>query len=142
MGTLAAPPAEQHGDPRQVMWEIYKTMRERGEIGLKALAPPEGHFQHRINELEAEIAALKAGSAPGSAPALPDVPMVVERGPAPAGTVVPLPPKLSSAPVSARTAADPPQYDYNREQGWKDYVEADGTIRSTPRGRGHYWRPV
>jgi hypothetical protein len=31
---------------------------------------------------------------------------------------------------------------YNREQGWKDYVEADGTIRSTPRGRGHYWGPV
>ena len=52
-------PAEQHGDPRQVMWEIYKTMRERGEIGLKAL-PPEGDFQHRIDELEAENEPLKA----------------------------------------------------------------------------------
>jgi hypothetical protein len=29
-----------HADPRQVMWEIYKQMRERGELGLKALAPP------------------------------------------------------------------------------------------------------
>jgi hypothetical protein len=135
-------PEANHPDPREEMWRIYKQMRERGEIGLKALAPPEDHFQHRINELEAEIAALKAGSAPGSALALPDVPMVVERGPAPAGNVVPLPPKLSSAPVSARTAADPLQYDYNREQDWKDYVEADDTIRSTPRGRGHYWGPV
>ena len=30
----------EHADPRQVMWEIYKQMRERGELGLKALAPP------------------------------------------------------------------------------------------------------
>jgi hypothetical protein len=35
-----------------------------------------------------------------------------------------------------------PAYDYSREQGWKDYVEPDGTIRTTPRGRGHYWGPV
>lgn len=31
---------ERGDDPRQVMWEIYRTMRERGELGLKALAPP------------------------------------------------------------------------------------------------------
>jgi hypothetical protein len=31
---------QEHADPRQVMWEIYKQMRERGELGLKALAPP------------------------------------------------------------------------------------------------------
>src|SRR5580704_1553020 len=43
---LAAPPSEPHGDPREVMWEIYKQMRERGEIGLKA-PPPEGDSQHR-----------------------------------------------------------------------------------------------
>jgi hypothetical protein len=55
---LATPPAEQHGDPRQVMWEIYKTMRERGEIGLKALTP-EGRHQHRIEELEAENERLR-----------------------------------------------------------------------------------
>jgi hypothetical protein len=57
---LATPPAEhEHGDPRQVMWEIYKQMRERGEIGLKAL-PSEGDSQHRIDELEAENERLKA----------------------------------------------------------------------------------
>jgi hypothetical protein len=55
----APPPDESHGDPRQVMWEIYKTMRERGEIGLKAL-PSEGDSQHRIAELEAENERLRA----------------------------------------------------------------------------------
>jgi hypothetical protein len=88
---LAAPPPEHRADPRQVMWQIYKQMRERGEINLKPL-PPEDHFQHRIAELEAENAALKSekhspgarqmlcnDAAPGSAPALLDVPMVVER---------------------------------------------------------------
>src|SRR6202047_105388 len=30
-------PESQREDPREVMWQLYKTMRERGEIGLKAL---------------------------------------------------------------------------------------------------------
>jgi hypothetical protein len=103
---LAAPPPESREDPRQVMWEIYKQMRERGEIGLKAL-PPEGGHQHRIDELEAEIERLKARLAGGLAPAPPDVPMLVESVPAPAGgNVVPLPrpnpPAASAAPLAAR----------------------------------------
>jgi hypothetical protein len=127
---LESPPTRD--DPREVMFKIYMEMRERGEV------PPEGHFRHRINELEAEVAALKAGSAP----ALPDVPTVVERVPRAGANVVPLsrsnPPAAPAAPQSSAA----PQYDYSREQGWKDYVEADGTIRPTPRGRGHYWGPV
>ena len=51
-------PESQREDPRQAMWEIYKTMRERGELSLKAL--PEGDSQHRIDELEAEVARLRA----------------------------------------------------------------------------------
>ena len=63
---LATPPSEQHGDPRQVMWEIYRQMRERGEV------PPEGWHQHRIDALAAEIAALRAQLVgAGLAPALP-----------------------------------------------------------------------
>jgi hypothetical protein len=120
---LAAPPSVQREDPREVMFKIYMEMRERGEV------PPEGHFQHRINELEAEVAALKAGSAP----ALPDVATLVERMPAPAGNVVPLP-KPPSAPVSARAAADPPQYDYNREQGLIDTIEHEGYLWLGQRG--------
>jgi hypothetical protein len=52
-------PESQREDPRQVMWEIYKQMRERGEISLKVLPPDDGHFQHRIAELEAENERLR-----------------------------------------------------------------------------------
>jgi hypothetical protein len=64
---LATPPSDEthHQDPREVMFKIYMEMRERGEV------PPEGHFQHRINELELENERLRAQIAGG----LPDVPM-------------------------------------------------------------------
>jgi hypothetical protein len=39
----------------------------------------------------------------------------------------------SGAPVSA--TAPTASYDYNREQSWKNFVNADGSIRSRPRGR-------
>jgi hypothetical protein len=61
-------PESSREDPRQVMWEIYKQMRERGELSLRPL-PPEDHFR----ELEAENARLKAQLAGGPAPALPMV---------------------------------------------------------------------
>jgi hypothetical protein len=54
-------PESQHEDPRQVMWEIYRTMRERGEINLK----PEAGLHLRIDELEGEVAALRAKLAGG-----------------------------------------------------------------------------
>src|ERR1700680_2489813 len=38
-------PVSQREDPRQVMWQIYKTMRERGEIDLK---PDEDWYQGRV----------------------------------------------------------------------------------------------
>lgn len=38
---------QDHADPRQVMWEIYKTMRERGELGLKALPPVKANGSNR-----------------------------------------------------------------------------------------------
>jgi hypothetical protein len=131
-------PAEQHGDPRLVMWQLYKQMRERGEIGLKAL-PPEGGHQHRINELEAENERLKARLA-GETSEHSDVPTVVERVPTPAGNVVPLARNPSPAPPAAPAA---PQYDYNKERGWRDHVLPTGEITPTPFGSGrHYWGPV
>ena len=133
---LATPPAEQHGDPRQVMWEIYKTMRERGELSLREI-PDEGLMQAKINEQAAEIERLKAQLAGGLAPVPSDAPMLVESVPAPAGgNVVPLP---RPNPPAASAA---PQYDYNANQDWKNFVDPDGSIRPTPRGRGHYWGPV
>jgi hypothetical protein len=59
-GRALPEPEQDHTDPRQVLWEIYKTMRERGEINLK----PEAGLHLRIAELEGEIAALKGGAPP------------------------------------------------------------------------------
>src|ERR1700730_18234011 len=52
---LREPAAGPREDPRQVMWEIYKQMRERGEIDLRS---DEGWYQARIATLEAEIIVL------------------------------------------------------------------------------------
>ena len=64
---VSAPERDNHPDPREVMFKIYMEMRSRGEV------PPEGHFQHRIGELEHENERLRdqlVGA--GLAPALPD----------------------------------------------------------------------
>ena len=89
-------------DPRQIMWETYVGMRRRGEI-----AGPEYSRDaalKRIAELEAEIAALRAG-----APA-PDEPTLASPLP---DNVVPLPrptnAPASSPPASAAPAAPQPQ---------------------------------
>jgi hypothetical protein len=50
-------PESREADPRQQMWEIYKQMRERGELNLKPLAPSE-EYRNRIAELEGEIERL------------------------------------------------------------------------------------
>jgi hypothetical protein len=155
---LATPPAESREDPRQAMWLIYKQMRERGELNLRPL-PLEGDSQRRIAELEAELAALKGGSVPALLPlsgtsspmaALPDVidpptsaivppseraecdaghragPDDRPRRPPPVieAKAVPNPPAASAAP----------KYDYDKEQGWKDYVLPDSSI--SPMGAG------
>jgi hypothetical protein len=123
-------------DPRVHMWNTYKQMRDRGaDVGQGY----DGALK-RIATLEAEIAALKAG-----APA-PDLVAPETSGaraqPLLPDNVVPMP-RPSSAPAAGPTvtnvtvAAPPsaPAYDYNANQDWKSYVNPDGSIRSTPRGR-------
>ena len=57
---LATPPAESHdADPREVMWQIYKQMRERGELPLRGEIPGEG-LQAKVTQLESENAQLRA----------------------------------------------------------------------------------
>ncbi len=135
---LASPPPEHRVDPRQVMWQTYLGMRRRGEI-----AGPEYSRDaalKRIAELEAEIAALKAAASPASVDAAPpdDVPEFVESVPAPAAKANVVPLKPSSAPAAGAA----PQYDYNRQSDWKNWVNADGSIRTTPFGGGKYWGDV
>jgi hypothetical protein len=117
---LREPPPANAPDPRQLMWETYLGMRRRGE-----LAVPESTYEgrgRRIAELEAEVAALKAGvPAPGesTAPPLPD-------------NVV----KLSTRVDNPSPPAAPPKPAPQPQAApWKDYVNSDDSIRSTPRGR-------
>jgi hypothetical protein len=126
---LATPPPERREDPRQHMWATYVDARHRGQI------PPEGTLQAKINEQAAEIERLK-GELAGTEH--DDVPEFVESVPAPAAAnVVPLKPPSATAP-----AANPPRYDYDRQSDWKNWVNDDGSVRTTPRGGGHDWGPV
>jgi hypothetical protein len=110
--------AASRADPRAHMWAVYSEMRRRGaDVGQGY----DGALK-RIAALEAEIAALKAGvPAPGesTAPPLPD-------------NVVKLSTRVDNPrpPAAPPKPAPPPQ-----AAPWKDYVNSDGSIRSTPRGR-------
>jgi hypothetical protein len=165
---VSVPERDNHPDPREVMFKIYMEMRERGEVPPEGWHQRRIDILEAENErLRAQLAGktLEHSDVPKVVERLPrggsaaidlaeaDITPPGEIGsecyagirpgpddPSPRSTQVieakavkrPNPPAASAAP----------QYDYNREQGWKDYVEADGTIRSTPRGRGHYWGPV
>jgi hypothetical protein len=65
------------------------------------------------------------------------------RQPLPMGTAAPAVANVVPLPRPNPPAASAaPQYDYNANQDWKNFVDPDGSIRPTPRGRGHYWGPV
>jgi hypothetical protein len=149
-----APPADDPNDPRKIMLATYMSMRRRGEI-----AGPEYSRDaalKRIAELEAKIAAMSstaitptesdivppgeigecyAGVRPGPDDPPRRSPPVIEGE---AVRPAPSRPPASTAPaipvlvdVVSDPSADP-----------RNYVEPDGSIRTTPRGRGQYWGPV
>jgi hypothetical protein len=130
---LASPPPTRREDPREYMLRTYQRMRKRGEI------PPEGLTAARIAELEAKVAELEAAGAPAPDELSAECAQRCAPPPTPAApsNVVPL-----QKPPSAPAAPAAPKYDYGREQGWKSFVNPDGSIRSTPRGGGHDWGPV
>jgi hypothetical protein len=143
-------PESQREDPRQIMFEIYMKMRRNGEINLRN--PDEGPLQSKIHELEAEVAALKAGSAPALLdsstaidPPLSDIVPPSERAecdPGPQrgpddpprrtplvidGKAEPNPP-AASAP--AKPAARPPQNwdDSDSGRAWQAWHDAGGSV--------------
>jgi hypothetical protein len=82
-----AAPESQRDDPREVLWQMLKEGRERAALGFEGYDGKVRQvkaLQDEVATLKAEIAALKAGSAP----APPDVPMLVESVPAPAAVRV------------------------------------------------------
>jgi hypothetical protein len=129
---LASPPEAERPDPRDALVKLYFTMRERG--GISEHGSVYDAMRATAIELAEEIEQAKDA-------ALSNIPTMVERvatpAPAPAGNVGPMPRAPSAPPVPAA-----PKYDYNTNQDWRDYVEPDGNIRSTPRSRGHDWGPV
>jgi hypothetical protein len=150
------PEASQRDDPRVVLWNIIKEGRDRAALGFEGY---DGKCK-QIEALQAEVAALKARL--GLTPALPDVTgrqvgtsgnlKTVITNITPPGEYLGVPPmsgpddppkpRVIEGKANPPAASAAPQYDYSREQGWKDYVEPDGSIRSTPRSRGHDWGPV
>ena len=135
---VSAPERDNHPDPRLVMWQIYKTMRERGEIDLKPLTPSEAE----IAELKDENAALKAQLVgAGLAPALPDSTAITPREVVPPGELGecyvgsrpgpddPKPPvTIEAKAVRAASAAAPPP-----RPAWEDWHDAQ-------QGGAHYDR--
>jgi hypothetical protein len=118
-------PAVEHArdDPRKLLFDQYMAMRARGGIS------DEGKWVDEIEALKAEVAELKARLAGKSEH--PDVPVMVERVPAPRGAnVVPLKANHGSHLPRPNPPAAPaaPQYNYNRERGWRDHVLPDGSI--------------
>jgi len=113
-------PAANRIDPRQIMWETYLAMRRRGELGERAVQPS---LRQKIAELEAEVAALKAGGATAHPAALPlhDAKVITP----PPDNVVPLKPTAAAPPPQA--APPPPA--------------APRTWDATPGGQAwHAWR--
>ena len=125
-----AEPVSTRSDPRAALLEMILQMRERdGVPDVITLQETIDEQAAEIEQLRAEVAALKAGGA--GKPVDDDVPEVVERVPAPAAkNVVPL--KPSSAPAA-------PAYDYDANSDWKSYVNSrrsrSGPARTARRGQ-------
>ena len=133
---LASPPPEHREDPRKALLEIILRMKERGEIGDRADEPS---LREEIAALRTENETLRrAARAAGAPPVTPreaDVTPPSElgeffRGPPRPGPDDPKPPVTIEGKATAA-----PAYDYDANSDWKSYVNSDGSIRSTPRGR-------
>jgi hypothetical protein len=132
----ATEPASHRSDPRKALLELILTMRDRGEIADRADEPS---LREEIAALRTENETLRrAARAAGAPPVTPreaDVTPPSElgeffRGPPRPGPDDPKPPVTIEGKATAA-----PAYDYDANSDWKSYVNSDGSIRSTPRGR-------
>jgi hypothetical protein len=141
------PPEANEPDPREIMWQTYLAGRRRG-----------AQFGEGIDGAKLTIERLKAELAAKDA-------RIAELETALAGSV-PLPPnavKLSTRVDNPRPSPPSPSANRTHESNLPpaapvfgdlvgvvsdpgpspaDYVEPDGSIRSTPRGTGKYWGPI
>jgi hypothetical protein len=149
-------PASRGADPRQIMFETYMAMRKRGaafgqgydglKLTVERLTAELAAKDARIAELEAALAesvplppnAVKLRN-DNPSPRPPKTSHHDERSPTASAPPQPAPPPPAAASAPAPAA---PQYDYNKQQDWKDWVNEDGSIRTTPLSSGKYWGPV
>jgi hypothetical protein len=146
---LAAPPAEaDRADPREIMFQTYLGMRRRGELAESYLSP-----QQRLAAARAKVAAIEAEIAAGSTAITPTDSDIVPPGeigecyagirPGPDDPPRRSPPIIEGkASPAARVPVLGDLVGVVSDPSPADYVEPDGSIRSTPRGRGQYWGPV
>jgi hypothetical protein len=129
-------------DPRTIMWENYKRQRDRGADvgqGYDGLVRKVKTLEAELASKDARIAELEAALA-GSVPLPPNAVKLSTRNdnPSPSanrnhGSVsadAP-PPAAASAPRTVDVNALPPA----EPEPWRAFVNADGSIRSQPRGR-------
>jgi hypothetical protein len=118
------PQSANQPDPREAMWRVYKSMRDRGEAFEREQVVPK--LTAEIAALRAELAALRGGDA-APVPASP-----VAR----AANVVALPtPPANSAPAPA---AEPQP---RAKPAWETWLERGGHSAATPGSMGDRWSP-
>jgi hypothetical protein len=128
-------PVSRDADPREIMLATYLEMRRRGALhgeGLDGLKLTVEKLKAEVVSRDARIGELEAALA-GSVPLPPNAVKLRNDNPSPS--------KTSHHDGKLPTASAPPPpvqqpaYDYSREEGWKDWVNSDGSIRSAPRGQ-------
>jgi hypothetical protein len=113
---LREPPSPSRPDPRQVMWEIYKGMRDRGELADSYRSP-----QQRLETARAKVAAIEAEIAALTPP--PDEPSATP--PAPAGDNVVALPRATAGLSAQATPPAPPQPQFLTDttpEPWRPFV--------------------
>jgi hypothetical protein len=126
-------PATTRDDPREYMLKTYLEMRRRGALhgeGLDGLKLTVEKLQAELAAKDARIGDLEAALA-GSVPLPPNAVKLHNDNPVRLSATAPAAPPQPAPPPPAQQLT----YDYNREEGWKSYVEPTGEIRSSPRGR-------
>jgi hypothetical protein len=143
----ATEPAQTREDPRKALLDLILTMRDRDEIADRAEEPS---LREEIAALRTENEMLRrAARAAGASVTPPEADVVPpgELGEFYVGGPKPGPDDHLAPPRTPRViegeAMPAPSYDYDRERGWRDHVQPDGSISPTPFGGGRkWWGPV
>jgi hypothetical protein len=130
---LAAPPSSApRSDLREAFLRQYFETRRRAGISEYGSA----YDAMRVTAIElAEEAERRSDTAAGRSTDVPRLVEVVPDAPAPAPASAANVLTLSRPPSATPAAPTESQYDYNASDEWKAFINPDGSVRPTPRGR-------